>query len=701
MELTHQQQEALRQILDFVRSGDKSVFILKGYAGTGKTTMIKSLIPELQKLGKSVSLMAPTGRAAKVLQDKTGFAASTIHRAIYAFDKMQVVRHDEKGEMVNTNHTQEHGIKSKGVDNLQFWFSLKNHNADEEPSKAVYIIDESSMISSKAANNESLHFGSDVLFDDLLTFAQLSLGGKIIFVGDPAQLPPVGDNQSVALEESYFEEKGLGVSSYVLKEVLRQNGESAILQNAMMIRDILGTETRNNLCFNRKAGEVEDLTATEVANSFYENNPTPNIGDSIILCYTNSLAKDYNDALRRRYFPGNKGLMPGDILQVVKNNVNPGLGIAVFNGEFVRVLEVSDKVETQTAPVWTDVSGKRDSVPISLDFRDTVLQLHDGNQIKCKIIDTLLSSRDPNLTHLQTIALYINFKMRHNELRNNEEAFKEALMQDPYFNALQVKYGYAITGHKSQGGEWETAYVDYSGRTGLKNDSLRWAYTTTTRASKMLYGVNMPAITPMSGLKCNSIIKYQKPSKEAFSYADANDLYLLPASASTAQKQKCLCVQNQLNLEGYLLQSITCCQYDDKYLIATPSGEVTIDCYYNGSGMYTRYCPQTKLPENEELMTILENEQGMEFDINYTPSNDSFKMLFSKMQSLCDDLDITITNVVEHLQQYYVMYYLKTSGRFSQIQFYFKGNQTLTHAIPSSDLGSDDEKLQNLLNALQ
>ena len=700
MTLTNHQQEALRLILNFVKSKDKSVFILKGYAGTGKTTMIKSLIPELHNLGRDVSLMAPTGRAAKILSDKTGLPATTIHRAIYAFDKMQAVRHDEKGVMVNTNHTKGQNIRSKGVDDLQFWFGIKRHNDEEDPSKTVYIIDESSMISSRATANEVLHFGTDILIDDFLTYAQLKLGGKVIFVGDPAQLPPVGDNKSVALEESYFEGKGIGVASYELKEILRQKGESAILQNAMMIRNLLQKDVRNSLCFNRKAGEVEDIAVEEIVNSFFEKNPTPSIGDSIILCFTNSLAKDYNDALRRRYFPGVDKIMPGDILQVVKNNYNQDLGIAIFNGEFVRVLEVSDKVEIQSASVWADSSGERKRVKISLNFRDVVLMLDDGHRIKCKIVDTLLNSRETSLTHLQSVALYINFKMRHPQLRDDEEAFKDTILHDPYFNALQVKYGYAITGHKSQGGEWKTAYVDYSGRTGLNNDSLRWAYTATTRAMDMLYGVNMPSITPMVGLKFKDISRISKPSKEAFSFADANGIDMLPSTATAAQKQKCLCIQRQLDSKDFYLQSVTCCQYDDKYLIETPSGSVTIDCYYNASGMYTRYCPQNILPENEELMRIFENESGMGFDINYVPSNDACKMLFNKMQSKCDDLDITITNVVEHLQQYYVTYYLKTSGKFSQIQFYVKGNQALSHAMPSSDLGADDEKLQNLIKAL-
>lgn len=701
MNLTSHQQEALTSIVDFAADKSKSIFILKGYAGTGKTTMIKAVVPELQKFGKTVSLMAPTGRAAKVLRDKTGYGTSTIHRGIYCFEKMQAIRYDENGNLIETNHTKGRDLRSKGSDDLQFWFGIREHDINDDPSKNIYIIDESSMISSRRTNGETLHFGTDVLIDDLLTYAQPHLGGKIIFVGDPAQLPPVGDNRSVALDESFFLERNLGVSIFELKEVLRQKGESTILKNAMQVRDVLQSEIRNKLCFERQEDEVEDMAALEVMESFYNKHPIPSIGDAIVIAYTNSLVKDYNDALRRRYFPKHENVVAGDILQVVRNNVNSILGIELFNGDFVKVLEVSEKVETQSAPVWTDYVGRRERVVVSIIFRNAVLQTEDGATVKCKIVDTLLNSREPNLTPLQSVALYINFRMRHPELKPNEEAFKDELMQDHYFNAVQVKYGYAITGHKSQGGEWRTAYVDYSGRTGLNDDSLRWTYTVTTRAAQILYGVNMPSITPISKLKFNAIGLYSKPSKEAFSFADAKGISYLPDNAAAFQKQKCLCVKEGLDAKGYLLKSIQCCQYNDKYTVEVPSGTIIVDCYYNGAGLYTRYIPQSILSENEELMGIFNNEGGVQYAVDYSPTGEAFKQLYEKMLSVCDDESITITNIVEHSQQYYIAYYLKTTGRFSQVLFYFDKNRTITHALPSSDIGFNDEKMKKLIMSFQ
>ena len=257
IQLTGQQKTAFETINTFVQDSDTPIFILKGYAGTGKTTMIKALIPFLQEKGKIVNLMAPTGRAAKILREKTGYSACTIHRGIYAFQDMKAVRHDETGELILTNHTLNNPyIRSKGSDDLQFWFAIKQLEPNNDPAKNIYIIDESSMISSQPAYSETLHFGSDILIDDLMTFIKPHLGGKIIFVGDPAQLPPVGDNRSVALEESYFKEKKLATMSYELTDVLRQEGESAILNNAMKIRDLLQSEHRNQLCFERKQGEI-------------------------------------------------------------------------------------------------------------------------------------------------------------------------------------------------------------------------------------------------------------------------------------------------------------------------------------------------------------------------------------------------------------------------------------------------------------
>ena len=700
MNLTDEQKKALELIREFATDNKHSVFVLRGYAGTGKTTLVKELIPMMRQLGRQPVLLAPTGRAAKVLKEKTGTEASTIHGKIYTYEAMKVRRHDENGNLIKNWQTKDDEDSKRG-DDLQFWFALKENK--EAPSQNIFIVDEASMISSRRQVEEFLHFGTDVLLDDLLTYVKLTYGGKIIFVGDPAQLPPVGDNRSAALDVAFFEEKGLPTMTIELKKVVRQDEGSAILENSMLVRRLLekSKNERNSLCFVRKDGVVEDMMQESVVESFTTLFPTPDIGNSVIICYQNALAQDYNDAVRRRYFPDNKHVLPGDIVQVVKNNYRIGLG-ALLNGDFAKVVKVADEAETQSAPVWKDLAGKKQRVTITLEFRDVTLLTDSGEEIECKIVDTLLNSRKPHLSKEENIAMYINFRMRHKDLKQGEEAFDEALKHDPYFNAVQAKYGYAITCHKSQGGEWETAYVDYSARRGFDDDSLKWVYTATTRSSKMLYGVCIPDVTPLSKLEVRGIVKYGKPAKEACSYADARDVPFLPPAASCAQKQKCLCMQAQLEANGFELKGITLLQYNDRYLVALPSGAgVTVDCYYNGSGVYTRYVVQGNIPENELLMSLFENEAGMQYAVNYKPSNEALAQLHEKMMSICDEKDITVTNIVEYLSKYNVTYYLKTSGRFSQAVVYFKTNFAITHVIPSSDLGTEDVKLQQLVEALQ
>ena len=383
-------------------------------------------------------------------------------------------------------------------------------------------------------------------------------------------------------------------------------------------------------------------------------------------------------------------------------------GIDLFNGDFVKVIAASNTTETLSAPVWADLGKGREKVHVSVTFRDVTLQLEDGTQVNCKIIDDLLNNRERGLNQLQILSLYINFKMRFNEsvkhlnltASTKEEMYYKALKRDPYYNAVQAKYGYAITAHKSQGGEWKYVFVDYTGRTGLNDDSLRWCYTATTRAIDTLYGINFPSATPLSKLVINPILKYSKPAKEAFSFGIQSNDSLLPESATPAQKAKLYCVKGNLSNRRVMIERIDLLQFVDRYHLQTPDGEVVVDCQYNGTGMYTNYRSQGQNPFLEEILECFRDESRMEFCTDYIPKANQMAVLFSTMLSICDDLDITITNIVEHSGQFYVAYYLKTSARFSQILFYFKNNGFITHAIPSSELGANDVKMTELIKKL-
>lgn len=707
MTLTVQQESALNAIRSFINDTEASVFILKGYAGTGKTTMIQSIIQDVKLTRPHYVLMAPTGRAAKMLREKTGQNASTIHRVIYNFDKMDVTDLDENGISVDTdtNNDDKQPNKTMGVDSMHLWFKIKTSDEEHSPNKTLYIVDEASMISSIRSCGEMLHFGSDVLLDDLMAFIQPFKGGKILFIGDPAQLPPVGDNKSAALDEQYFVNRGLKVISAELTEVVRQSGESTILKNAMQIRDLIKSKVRNSISFERST-DVVDITAADVANRFCRIISSPSIGESVVICYSNSKVKDYNDAIRANYFPDASNIVAGDILQIVKNNVGSNNGTDMFNGDFAKVLSVSDNTEALSAPVWADLGKGRERISISVSFRDVVLQLEDGTQVSCKIIDDLLNNRERNLSPLQTLALFINFKMRfHDSIKETrltasekKEAFNNALRSDPYYNAVQAKYGYAITAHKSQGGEWKTVFVDYTGRTGLNDESLRWCYTATTRPIETLYGINFPSATPLSKLKINPIIKYSKPAKEAFSFGAITSDRVMPAAATSAQKAKFNCIQENLSHLGVLIERIELLQYIDRYHIQSSCGEIIVDCQYNGTGMYTSYRSQNQNILTDKVLDCFKDESKIEYEFKYTPSSNQMSVLYKLMISICDDLEIMITNIVEHSSQYYVAYYMKTSCCFSQILFYFKNNGYITHALPSSSLGTADLKLVALID---
>lgn len=227
MELTTQQNKVFEQIKAFLDS-DASVFILRGYAGTGKTTMVK-VIADYVEQNRQLVMMAPTGRAARVLNKKTGHDAVTIHKAIYA-----------------RAHVKYKKVKDVADSEFKFVFPI---NQSEKGGNIVAIVDEASMLCSRKIEHELFVFGTDNLMEDLLTFVRPNFGGKVIFVGDPAQLPPVGESVSNALRAEYFQEKGLKVIEAELTEVLRQKNDSVILKNAMMIRDLLKKDKRNQLVF--------------------------------------------------------------------------------------------------------------------------------------------------------------------------------------------------------------------------------------------------------------------------------------------------------------------------------------------------------------------------------------------------------------------------------------------------------------------
>ena len=673
MTLTKQQQ----QVLDFIKEfliNDASVFILKGYAGTGKTTMISHIINEVANQDKVPILMAPTGRAARVLSSKTGREANTIHRCIYELDTIE---------------TQEES------DNIRYIFPLKD--AEDTAKDRICIVDESSMIGTREVHNELFEFGTDSLLNDLLTFVAPHRGGKVIFIGDPMQLPPVGDNVSNALDEQFFINNKIKVMGAELTDVVRQGEGSAILSNAMKVRTLIESVQRNNLIFDRKENEVIDIEGYNMPKQLLDLYPKPEIGQSVIITFSNRQARDYNYAVREILYSDKKQIVIGDILQVVSNNYK----LDVMNGDFVKITDICGETEYLTAPVYVTVGRERVRQDITLAFRNVRIMLDTGREKNCKIVESMLDDAEPNLTFTQIQALYINFCMRHPKLKRNSQEFKELLKGDPYYNALRVKYGYAITGHKSQGGEWNTVFVDYTGRTGLNTDCLRWTYTVTTRASQTLYGYNMPNVTPMSKMQVAPIIKTNRPREEYLSFSDVPETPFHSKEAPNHLKAKYWAVSEELKNIGCVVQSVESKQYCEWYNIKDNQKQNhLVQCFYNKAGLFTRYMACDKQDGIAQILSLIQLNFTPLCSFRYTPSNEVLNTLYNNMESICSDLDVKITNIVEHLPNCCVYYYLQGAGNYSCIQFFITKEGFINYAQPFSDIGLNDYVLKNVLNKL-
>ncbi len=688
LSLNQDQQAAINKINTFLK-GKSDIFILQGYAGSGKTTLLKGVTEYLSAQKIETLLMAPTGRAAKILREKVG-EANTIHKSIYNLSAIELLDDEEDA-----------GKK------IHYKFPL-----DESPVNSILIIDESSMISSNKSNHELFTFGTGVLLDDILTFSKLPVSGnKIIFVGDPAQLSPVGDKNSFALEAEYFMGKGFKVDTASLRTVMRQENNS-ILKNATSIRKVLDARKRSKIELTYDEQSFIKCQNVEIAQKYVENNPVPEIGGAVVISYSNQQSLSYNQAIRERLYPGRKSTIPGDLLLICNNNYH-SYKSELMNGDLAKVMEVENElISRRNIPVFDTVAGKKVKKYIDLSFRKIVIRLDNfPEEISCYIIDSLLNSPQRDLSLLEMKALYIDFVIRFNKEQESQrklgkpyykersEEFKQQLKSDPYYNALKVKYGYAITCHKAQGGEWDTIFVDYLGRNSLKNDSLRWSYTATTRARKTCFAANAPNLNEFSGFQISSVTSLKNIPGE---YFNLSQMALSPYHSEDAHKAKSLKyweIADKLENTLFQIKNVETNQYLERYIINYEEEEIKADGIHNGAGIFNQFNIQNPTYENYEtnLVEILNAHHQSLFNISYSPAMDSLSRLYSLVQAACDECGVTITNVVEKKESYLVSYYLKTNAKAAMIQFYWNKNEQITRAIPKSTDGANDEKLNELI----
>ena len=445
---TPSQDLALQQLSDFILNADNdALFLLKGYAGTGKTTLVGTLVKNLWKVEKSPVLMAPTGRAAKVMSNYSKKEAFTIHKKIY-FPKKQ------KGGGVN------------------FILQPNKHR------NTLFIVDESSMIPD--INTESKGTESGALLDDLMTYVYSGYKCRLLLIGDTAQLPPVKLIMSPALDEhilsNHYDKE---VSLVELDEVVRQQQESGILHNATRIRQSLEDHFYDDFKFSLKGFSdiIKPMDGQEIMDAIDDSYSQFGNEGTVIIVRSNKRANMYNEQIRSRILMQENELATGDYLMVVKNNyfwlsANSEAGF-IANGDIIEVLEIF-AIKELYGFKFAEVKVRMIDYPKMAPF-ETVL-----------LLDTI-KAETPSLTYEDSNRLYQEVMKDYDSERSKYKKFL-AVKNNRHFNALQVKFSYAITCHKSQGGQWNTVFIEQPYLPeGIDKEYLRWLYTAVTRAQKKLY----------------------------------------------------------------------------------------------------------------------------------------------------------------------------------------------------------------------
>ncbi len=465
-EPTPEQETAIRMLAEFVVNGSsaKPAFILKGYAGTGKTTVVGALVKAMSAMHGRTVLMAPTGRAAKVFSLSSRHTALTIHKKIY---------------------------RQKSIlDSESFQLDRNLHE------NTLFLVDEASMISNDGLSGTG--FGSGRLLDDLVSYVYSGRNCRLLLLGDAAQLPPVGQEDSPALQAGLLEVYGIQVSEFCLRGVMRQNQDSGILFNATCLRRMLEDTSGCTLQpFRFKLNSFTDVIAIsgadliETIGNCYARD---GMDETIVLCRSNKRAQIYNNGIRATVLDREDELNRGDSLMIVKNNYYwTELEMAGSDGKPESLQNIPTFIANGDIATVHRVRHEREMY--GFRFIDAVLRFPDYSDYEMEttlLLDTL-HSESPALTHEQQEMLFQNVMQDYAHIKSGKERM-EQLRRNPYFNALQVKYAYAVTCHKAQGGQWMNVFIDqgYIPQEGQGRDYLRWLYTALTRSTSKVYLVNWP-----------------------------------------------------------------------------------------------------------------------------------------------------------------------------------------------------------------
>ena len=477
-EPTNEQYLVLRKWEEFLLSRKpNTLFLLKGYAGTGKTSLVAALVKTLLQLKQSVMLLAPTGRAAKVFSSYADAPAYTIHKRIY-----------RQKSIVD-------------MDNFQTNINLHKHT--------LFIVDEASMISNEGLAGSM--FGTGRLLDDLMQFVYSCEGCRLILVGDTAQLPPVGEEESPALCKGVLEGYDLDVTEIKLTEVVRQEQESGILWNATHLRQLMQDELYYD--FPRLRTNFPDvcvMPGDELIEALESSYHHCGMDQTIVVTRSNKRANIFNNGIRARILDYEDELSGNDLVMVAKNNyywteringnVNPEFKIqnSKFKAQNSQLSTLNSQLSTSflaNGDVAVVRRFRNERELYGFRFADATLRFpdYDNMELDVTVLLNTLQSEAPALTRQQQEQLFNAVWEDYPEIRDKRERMKR-LRQDPYYNALQIKYAYAVTCHKAQGGQWQHVYIDqgYVTEEMLTPDYFRWLYTALTRATEKVFLVNWP-----------------------------------------------------------------------------------------------------------------------------------------------------------------------------------------------------------------
>lgn len=714
-QLTKDQLDLVSHLTRFLVSKDETLFLLKGYAGTGKTFITKGLTALFRAVGRNYVLAAPTGKASKVIANKTKSEAYTIHKTIYSYKDIVEYR-------------------DKDLDGSETYKLYAQLAVNDMPVDTVFIVDEASMISDNYQEEEFFRFGSGYILRDFLKYVNLDHNDhrkKIIFIGDDAQLPPVGMKFSPALDPKYLlKEYGLNSVGYELTEVVRQKTGSGVMKNAIMLRDALQKKVFNKLSVDLESQDVEEVAYRDLLERYLQSCNGKINAESIVIAYSNSDVAAYNRRIREHFFPNTPLLARGDKVMAVKNSY---LGdLFVSNGDFGLIRQVFGEMETRniTLRKKNPETEEIEETIVSLSFRDVEIGFKDlhGNPrfFGIKVIENLLYSDHPGLSSDERKALYVDFCIRHPRLRTGSLEFKETLRTDPYFNAMHLKFGYAVTCHKAQGSEWNHVFVKcetYQNR--LTAGYFRWFYTACTRTADKLYLLDPPRIQLGAGIKMTGMSVSAPSSSTSTAVKSENTAtgtemeapqtvagdpgtFGIPEGAFPSLEILSR-VRSLIEGAGASIQGVDQKQYQENYFFQRDKQIARIVIYYNGKNKITRMISPSPNKLSNEILDILKPLNGLiivpeatDEEHNFEFAEDFLNEFHAKLEPLMKQADIRIADVVQ--MDWKQRYTFVKSGEVSVIDFTYDGKSKITSCAPvRNNCSSTDfvNEIATVLNGLE